>query len=72
MILVAILFIILIILTEESTDEVRCMICEAGHVDASKTGQKVALLLIEVRVARDLGVVGTFGWSFFILMMTCQ
>ena len=64
MILVAILFIILIILTEESTDEVRCMICKTGHVNASKTGQKVALLLLDVRVARDLKVVGTLGGVF--------
>ena len=36
------------------------MVCEAGHVDAAETGQKVALL-VEVRVAWDLRVVGTLG-----------
>jgi len=35
------------------------MVCEAGHVDAAETGQKVALL-VEVRVAWDLRVVGTW------------
>ena len=47
-------------LTKESSDEVRCMVGEAGHVDAAETGQKVALL-VEVRVAWDLRVVGTLG-----------
>ena len=36
------------------------MVCETGHVDAAETGQKVALL-VEVRVAWDLRVVGTLG-----------
>ena len=47
-------------LTKESSDEVRCMVGKPGHVDAAETGQKVALL-VEVRVAWDLRVVGTLG-----------
>ena len=36
------------------------MVCKPSHVNAAKTGQKVALL-VEVRVAWDLRVVGTLG-----------
>ena len=61
--------ILIIILTKESPDEVRCMVCKAGHVNAPETGQKVALLLVEVCVPWDLGVLGTLE-RVFMLMMT--
>ena len=44
------------------------MVGKPGHVDAAETGQKVALL-VEVRVAWDLRVVGTLVGEVLISMV---
>ena len=44
------------------------MVCQAGHVNAPKAGQKVALL-VKVSVARDLGMVGTLRSIVMVMVM---